>query len=412
MPKLDIPLDTLMEQLHNADWKTRCDAARLLGLSHDPLAVDVLLPDLDDPDWRVRRNAAQALGSLRDPRAVEPLMEKLNDKTFTVRQRAIVALGQIKDLRALPALLEIVLENRRESSEASKAIHRFGKRALPEIAQAFERNSNQQLLKLLIEMNYKGAFDLIQKMAESKELSVRLTGIHQLGTLGDRKAVPYLIGQLNHRNPKIQSEVIRALGQLGATETIPALLDLLKEDELFGRQSDVYHAITEAFQMFGGITEDIENAFPGEYPPMFSVGRAQLSLPEAISFVRNDPSRMLVEALTKLQTGFMDPDEPIGTFFSSVRRTLENMAWKFGVLFEDAKDAKQERVTLLIELLQSELGLKRAAAALSLPWYTDERAQAPLERAAQDPEETVQKAAKWALRALQKSISYRNQFGK
>jgi hypothetical protein len=210
----------------------------------------------------------------------------------------------------------------------------------------------------------------------------------------------------------IQSEVVRALGQLGAIETSSDMLNLLIEDELYGRQSGVYHAVTEAFQRFGGITADIETAFPGDYPLIFRLGGAQVSLPEALGFVRNDPARMLVEALTKLQIGFLGPEDPIGTVLSSVRKTLDNMAWKFGVLFEDAKDAKQERVTRLIELLRSESSLKRAAAALSLPWYTDERAHAPLEQATEDPEETVRRAARWAMGALQKSISYRNQSGK
>src|ERR671927_1920972 len=86
MPKVDIPIETLIEQLHGEDWMMRCDAARLLGQSRDPRAVDALLPDLGDSDWRVRRNAAQALGALRDKRAVEPLIQALNDRTMTVRQ--------------------------------------------------------------------------------------------------------------------------------------------------------------------------------------------------------------------------------------------------------------------------------------------------------------------------------------
>jgi HEAT repeat protein len=139
MPKTDIPVETLIEQLHGEDWTARCDAARLLGQSRDPRAVDSLLPDLNDSDWRVRRNAAQALGALRDKRAVGPLLQALRDRTMTVRQRAIVALGRIKDIQALPALLEILLENRHESYDANKAIHKFGRKALPEIAKAFEK---------------------------------------------------------------------------------------------------------------------------------------------------------------------------------------------------------------------------------------------------------------------------------
>src|SRR5690349_9382380 len=192
MPKTDIPVEILIEPLHGEDWTARCDAARLLGQSRDPRAFEALLPDLDDPDWRVRRNAAQALGTLRDKRAVEPLIQALKDRTMTVRQRAIVALGRIKDLRALPALLEILLEGRHESYDANKAIHKFGKKALPEIAKAFERTNHQQLMMLLIEMKYEGAFELILKLLEHEEPSARLTAIREMRKLGDKRAIPYL----------------------------------------------------------------------------------------------------------------------------------------------------------------------------------------------------------------------------
>src|SRR5512133_1779177 len=158
MAKSAIPIETLIQQLHGTDWTARCDAARLLGQSRDPRAVDALLPDLSDPDWRVRRNAAQALGALRDKRAVEPLLALLKDRTMTVRQRAIVALGRIKDTQALPPLLNILLEGKRESYDASKAIRKFGKKGLPEMVKAFERSKNQELLLLLVELEYERAF--------------------------------------------------------------------------------------------------------------------------------------------------------------------------------------------------------------------------------------------------------------
>src|SRR5215216_3819983 len=193
MPKTDIPIETLIMQLHGEDWTERCDAARLLGQSRDPRAVDALLPDLNDSDWRVRRNAAQALGALRDKRAVEPLIQALKDRIMTIRQRAIVALGRIKDIQALPALLEILLENRHESYEANKAIRKFGKKALPEIVNAFERTRTPQLMLLLIEMKYEGAFDFVLKLLESDEPSAQRTAIREMGKLGEKRAIPYLI---------------------------------------------------------------------------------------------------------------------------------------------------------------------------------------------------------------------------
>jgi HEAT repeat protein len=403
MPKTDIPIETLIEQLHGEDWTARCDAARLLGQSRDPRAVDALLPDLNDSDWRVRRNAAQALGALRDKRAVGPLIQALKDRTMTVRQRAIVALGRIKDTRALPFLLDILLEDRHESCDANKAIQKFGKKALPEIAKAFERTNDQQLMLLLIEMKYEGAFELVLKLLESSEPSRRLTAIQEMGKLGDKRAIPYLASQLSHDDPAIQSEVVQALGKLGATETIPAMLNLLKDNELYGPRSSVYRAVTEAFQTFGGITNEIENAFPGNYPAMFNMGGAPISLPEAMGLIDNHQPNLLNDAIAKLQTSFTKPQEGTDPVANTVRKTLEDMAWKFGVMFADARDAQQDRVTRLVELLKSESNLARAASALTLSWYADERAINPLEAVTQDTDETVSRAAKWALQALQKT---------
>ena len=411
MTKLDTPIETLIAQLHGDDWIARCDAARLLGQSRDSRAVDALLPDLKDSDWRVRRNATQALGALRDPRAVEPLLQALNDRTMTVRQRAIVALGRIKDLRALPALLEILLANKHESYDAAKAIRKFGKKALPEIAKAFESSNNQQLMMLLIEMKYPGAFDLILKLLRSEDPTARLAAIRELGKLGNKNATPYLIEQLNNNEPMIQSEGVRALGMLGVVETIPTLLSLLTDDELYGPRSNVYHAVTEAFQTFSGIIEEIKNAFPGNYPAMFNMGGASISLPEAMSLIEDDPSRMLSEALTKLQSGFPKSEDRTDPAVDALRKTMDDMVWRFGVMFADAKDARQDRVTRLMELLKSESNLARSAAALTLPWYGDEQALVPLEVAIKDSDDTVQRAATWAFRALQKTLLYRKQLG-
>ena len=411
MPKTDIPIETLIRQLHGEDWTARCDAARLLGQSRDPRAVDALLPDLQDSDWRVRRNAAQALGALRDKRAVEPLLQALKDRTMTVRQRAIVALGRIKDIQALPALLSILLENRHESYDADKAIHKFGKKALPEIAKAFERTKDEQLRLLLIEMKYQGAFDLVLGLLNSNKPSTQLIAIREMGKLGDKRAIPYLVSQINSDNPTLQSEAVEALAKLGATETIPAMLNLLKDHDLYGSHSSVYHSVAEALQTFGGITDEIKNAFPGNYPAMFNMGGAPLSLPEAMGLLGKDQTNLLSEAISKFQAGFTHPEEDTDQVQNILRKTLDDMTWKFGVMFADARDANQDRVRRLIELLHSESNLARAAAALSLPWYVDERAMDPLKQTAQDSDQIVSMAAKWAFLALQKTLLDRKQPG-
>jgi HEAT repeat protein len=412
MPKQPLPpLEILIEQLHGSDWTARCDAARLLGQTGDPRAVDALLPDLQDKDWRVRRNAAQALGALRDKRAVGPLLSTLNDRTMTVRQRAIVALGRIKDAQALPALLEIVLQNKHESYDAAKAVRKFGKKAAPDIARAFGQSGNEQLMLLLVELKYEGTFDLLLPRLESPEQDQRLAAIRELGRLGNKKAIPHLLELLRTDNIMLQSETVRALGRLKAEEAIPSLLALLVDDELYGPRSSLYHAITEAFQVLGNISEEIKNAFPGNYPAMFNMGGAALSLPETMGMLDHLQSPELLNAFTKFQNGSEPPagiDDPLA---GVMREAVDNMAWKVGVMFADARDARQDRVKRLMELLAADLPWTRAAAALTLPWYGEQRSLAPLSQLLHDPDEAVRTAATWAKAALQKSISYRNQFG-
>jgi hypothetical protein len=329
---------------------------------------------------------------------------------MTVRQRAVVALGRIKDSQALPALLEILVQGKRESYDASKAIRKFGKKALPEIVSAFEQSHNQELLSMLVELKYEGAFDLLLKLLESEARSSRQFAIRELGNLGDRRAGLPLIDQLNGEDLMLQVEIVSSLGNLGATESIPALLELLRDDEIYGPPMGLYRAVTDAFQQFGGIATELKNAFPGNYPAMFNMGGAPISLPQAMGLMGNQ-SHVLSEALSRLQTGFQKSDGVPGPVADALNKAMEDTAWKFGVMFADARDAKQEHVQRLIGLLRSDLSVQRAAAALSLPWYGEGRSLEPLKVLLYDPEDIVRRSAVWATNALQKVIAYRNQSG-
>jgi HEAT repeat protein len=209
----------------------------------------------------------------------------------------------------------------------------------------------------------------------------------------------------------LQSEAVRALGKLNAVETVTALLDLLTDDELYGPRSGVYHAVTEAFQMFGSIIDEIKDAFPGNYPPMFNMGGAPLSLPETMGLLGSQQPNPLLDALARFHSRFDAPAKSEDPKMNAMRKTLDDLAWKFGVMFADARDASQDRVSRLMKLLASENALTRSAAALTLPWYGDERSLEALKQLAVDTDEKVQTAAVWAIHSLQKIVLYRRQSG-
>jgi HEAT repeat protein len=408
MPKVDIPIETLISDLHGTDWQKRCDAARSLGQSRDPRAVDALLPDLQDKDWRVRRNAAQALGTLKAPQAVVPLLEALKDRTATVRERAAVALGRIKDPETIPALIEaaVVEQSGHVNQGAYQAIKKFGRKAGPHLVEALKIKPNIYLVELLGESKYEAQTELFIALAGNSNPVMRQTALIALGKTRDQHTIDFLMDILEHGDVETQIRAVQSLGQLRAMQAIPFMLDLLQTDHLHGPLSGLYHAITEAFQTMAGIKKEVENAFPGKFPMTFGTSGGSTSLPQMMGLLGDKNFQKLNQMLSDAEGRAEDLGKTLNVP-PEILQHFANQTWKFGAMFADARDARTEQVKVLIKLLKSGSSLKRAAAALSLPWYTDPQAIQPLEQAIQDEDETVRRASIWAQAALKKSLFFR-----
>lgn len=407
MPKEQIPFETLLTNLHSADWATRCEAARLLGQSRDPRAVDALLPDLADADWRVRRNAAQALGALRDPRAVSALLPLLNDRTITVRQRVVVALGRIKDPQAIAPLLHLMLaDNSKAGADAYQALRKFGKKAGPAVWALAQAKPVEPLLRLLVALKYPQTFELLVSLLAHghKPLIVTL-----LGALGDARAIAPLCQVLATSDVLLQSEVVLALGQLKAQAAAPQMLALLSDPDLLGARAGLYRSISQAFQQLGGIAADIENALPAKFPMLHFSAGGSASLPEVFGLLSQSQQQQLRALPGQLEAQMEEMAQKLNLPPEFMEKAVEAAAWKIGVLMADAKDAREERIKLLLNLLHAAAPLARAAAALSLPWYVDAQSLAALRATAQkDPDATVRTAAAWAAQTLQKVLAWRS----
>jgi HEAT repeat protein len=408
MAKITIPIETLISDLHGEDWQKRCDAARLLGQSRDPRAVDALLPDLQDEDWRVRRNAVQALGTSKNPRALEPLIEALKDRVATVRERAAVGLGRIKDPRAIPALVDALMEEDKKSAlhfneGAWQALRKFGAKAGPLVGELFKRKPNIYLVDLLVELKYEGLAELLGPFADHPDSNLRDKVIQALAQSGDSRSVDVLLKALDDSDLFHQVKAVRSIGGLGLAEAAPKLLDLLKDHGLYSPQATLYRAITDAFQEFSGVRKTLADAFPLPSNPSFNIGGVGTSLTEMIAMLGNENFQKLNQMLSDAE-GRADE---IGKRFNLPTEAVKAFAdqtWKFGAMFADARDAKGEHIKTLIDILQAGIPLMRAASALSLPWYMDPAALAPLEEAKRDPDEMVRRAAVWSHTALKMAL--------
>jgi len=407
MPKTNIPIETLITDLHGANWQKRCDAARLLGQSRDPRAVDALLPNLQDEDWRVRRNAVQALGTLKSPRAFEPLMEALKDRVATVRERAAVGLGRIKDPRALPALIEALMEDKKShihfNEGAWQAIRKFGAKAGPQLAELFRNRPNPYLIDLLAESKYDGPAELLTPLLSHPDSLMREKALHAIAQLGDSNVIDFLLDTLEKDDLNAKVNAVRSLGQLRIVQSAPKLLDLLQEEQLYGPQAGLYRAVADAFQEFSDVKKILANAFPLPSTPSFNVAGAGISLPEMVGLLGNENLQKLHQMLSDAE-GRVDEISEKLNLPPEVVKAVSDQTWKFSAMLADARDAKSEQVKMLIEILQSGLPLIRTAAALSLPWYVDVQALEHLELAKQDADEMVRRASTWAYAALKNML--------
>jgi len=408
MPKTDIPFETLIADLHGSDWTKRCDAARMLGQSKDPRAVDALLPDLKDPDWKVRRNAAQALGALKSGKAVNGLLEALRDRVATVRERAAVALGRIKDPQTIPALVEAVIEEKdakhfHVNEGAYQAVRKFKKKAGPALAGRLKAKPNIYLVELLADSKYEASLDLFITLLGSSDPAMRRVVLTAFGKFGDPRAVDILIGVLDGGDVETQVLAIQGLGKLHASQAAPKLLDLLQDDKLFGPRAGVHRAVCDAFQEFSGIKKDLENTFPTASKPLFNVAGAQTDLAGMMGMLGNEGFLKLNQVLSEMESRASEAGKKLN-LPPEMMQNMMDQTWKFGAMLADGRDAKVEQVKLLIELVKSESPLTRTAAVLSLPWYMDAQTLEHLERAMQDDDEMVRRAAKWAHAVLRKML--------
>jgi len=154
-----------------------------------------------------------------------------------------------------------------------------------------------------------------------------------------------------------------------------------------------------------GIKSEVANAFPGRYPTL-SMGGSTSDLPEMFSMLGDQGFGQLNDMLANMESRMAGLGATMNLPPEIVQQ-LSDQTWRFGAMFADARDAKGERVKLLIGLLDSESPLKRLAAALALPWYIDEGALEPLEKAAQDSDEVVSRAAGWAYEALKTALGHK-----
>ncbi len=229
--EFDRSLDELQYQLANdPDVIGRSWAAEQLGKRKgEARAASVLIDSLEtEPFWGVRKEIAKALGGHRGKDSRTALIAAIGDLDTRVRSEALIGLGNFTD----------------------------DDRALEAIRAAFQSESNDYVRAAAVKAYaLTGAADayLFVKRAASQESHrevIAKAACDGMAELGDPRAVPVLQEAARYGSPMRRREAaIKALGKLARgdqkKEVVEYLLDLLDDPEFFPRREAI-RALGEA----------------------------------------------------------------------------------------------------------------------------------------------------------------------
>jgi HEAT repeat protein len=242
----------LAELLTQVD--TRPLAVAALAKIRSPETIAPLLSLVDDPEPSLRATAIEALGSFHDPRVPPVLVTALADPAAQVRQAAIEALGVRKDLAAELDLVNLLSDrlwdlNLAVCQRTAIALGRLDTEAAANsLFRAFQSPNTpeplqQEIVRSLgwigdaIALNY-----LQQALAQVSTDATSRSLYQEIATLLGRWSEPDLKPQAAQvlidalethaaaQDPTVKPAIALALGQLGQSQAMPALIAMLADD--------------------------------------------------------------------------------------------------------------------------------------------------------------------------------------
>lgn len=215
-------LPRFVQKLQDANYKTRVQAAEVLGKLGSPQAIQPLLMALQDRNDEVRLEVARSLGMLKGEQAVRPLIEALKEPDKFVPARVAEVLISLGSL-TVPALVDEILSSGIDKQTCSFICEILGEIKDPRSVEA---------LVFLLQDNYP---------------EVRAKAAEALGSIRNSEAVAGLTGALADTVWTVQIQAAKALGAIADKEAIPALAVAL-EDSQYG----VRISAAEALAKIGG----------------------------------------------------------------------------------------------------------------------------------------------------------------
>jgi HEAT repeat protein len=217
--------------LEDKDPEVQYRAAEALGDLGEETSVAPLIAAMTRSEFSgVRWKAAEALSKIGDP-AVGQLITLLQHTDDDVRWQAAIALGEIGHPDAIEPLIALMNDgDRYVRSRAANALGLIGRPAVHRLNEVLKEGVVMARCGAAAALGQTGDPDAIEPLIRSladHETEVRVEAAAALGAIGE-PATASLIKFLKYTGGELRVEVVRALGQLNASEALEPLIQILE----------------------------------------------------------------------------------------------------------------------------------------------------------------------------------------
>jgi len=200
------------------DWgKEKYETIHFILLNMGEIAVAPLLDALArETDRSLRKKIISILVSLGE-QAIPEIVRRFSDKNWYVVRNMVRILREIGKEKAV-RYFNLLLKH--EDSRVRK-----------------------EVIYALSTIGGAEAYGVIHSMADDPDEGVRRNAIKYLGAMKNKGAVPLLLELIHRRNPfgrnnSLVISGIEALGEIGAEEAVPGLIQLLRKSTIFARRKN------------------------------------------------------------------------------------------------------------------------------------------------------------------------------
>jgi HEAT repeat protein len=253
--KLDgVTVKALTRALSDKNPQVRKEATETLVKIGDLSTVEALILALENNNSDIRREAAETLGDIGHSEAVKPLIVLLKDMNPDVRQAATEALIKIGGLNTMEQLISALQDRNSYIREAAAEIlGKISNPALDPLMYALWEDNWEvriEAAKALGRLKDGRAVNSLVAVLEYEGRDTRRGMSEELDEITSSSAKPFTAAGMT-QDTRLRIEVIKALGQIGDKRAIPTLVEELQH-------WDTAQEATDALEKLGWSPQSID----------------------------------------------------------------------------------------------------------------------------------------------------------